>query len=589
MRNCFLYAPWMGLMLGLAGCHHPSVTAVSLDADACGPECCSFWGVLHHCVNQKEDGIPFYLPKPLLIVAKNFRNIEEAKVGLTDSAPIPTYFDDQAKYADLNARTNFVMPDGGVAQPSNGVAATSPASTFPNTNLAFSSGPRVFQGGAPISPYGRVTNDHLTPETFYTYHIVFVPDMTHKYGLKIKGGVGEIRAAMNLVNGWQFTGLGPYYMKDSSTAQDTLASGITANLAASGVANVIKSIASLPKTGVAAPAAAMAPPAAPTEELPAGATESLQFLSQLDLKPVTLYNYAEISVYEAYVSPEGTMEWRPLTGLDRMAFNRDVLGAVTRTTPPKPPVTTLPPPGTETACHVQWGSVNDVKDIPQEARSLIVLATVKPDNLLHFRIFDSRGKIVVDKDENDKSLADKVQEIAVLKKQIESFASRDRLTDSENNDLVNKVKSIVGRACEALGPAPFPAPPAPLPAPPAPLPAIAPATGASASNSTLVVPPPLSTPAEAELEKAVLNRTLGVPASGAVGTGITPVPAPGSIPVGVAPVQIDLNKPLRSSRLGLPRLSNVLHHKKTQPLEATQVVTAPTVVPVAPVPATGNP
>src|SRR5262245_7860651 len=105
----------MLLLLGLAlfgpGCHHPSVTAVCLNPDPCGPECSTFWGAMHHCLKQKEEGIPFYLPKPLLIVAKNFRNLEEAKVGLTDTPPIPDYFDDQAKYADLNARTNFVMPD----------------------------------------------------------------------------------------------------------------------------------------------------------------------------------------------------------------------------------------------------------------------------------------------------------------------------------------------------------------------------------------------------------------------------------------------------------------------------------------------
>src|SRR5262249_10936743 len=88
-----------GLVLGLAlwaavapaGCHSPEVKAVPLS-----------------CWNRGEpEGIPFYLPKPILIIAKNFRNIEEAKVGLTDTAPIPNQFDDQAKYADLNARTSF--------------------------------------------------------------------------------------------------------------------------------------------------------------------------------------------------------------------------------------------------------------------------------------------------------------------------------------------------------------------------------------------------------------------------------------------------------------------------------------------------
>ena len=61
----------------------PSITAVSLNPDPCGPECAWFWGMMHHCLKEKEEGIPFYLPKPLLIVAKNFRNLEEAKVGLT--------------------------------------------------------------------------------------------------------------------------------------------------------------------------------------------------------------------------------------------------------------------------------------------------------------------------------------------------------------------------------------------------------------------------------------------------------------------------------------------------------------------------
>src|SRR5262245_8487405 len=88
------------LALG-AGCHHPSITAVPL----------SPW-------NQGEpEGIPYYLPKPLLIISKNFRYIEESTVGLTPSAPIPGGFDDQAKYADVNARTAFNTAGGVAAQP----------------------------------------------------------------------------------------------------------------------------------------------------------------------------------------------------------------------------------------------------------------------------------------------------------------------------------------------------------------------------------------------------------------------------------------------------------------------------------------
>jgi len=41
----------------------------------------------------------------------------------------------------------------------------------------------------------------LVPQEFYTYNFVFLPDLTQKYGLRIKGGVGEMRATENLVNG----------------------------------------------------------------------------------------------------------------------------------------------------------------------------------------------------------------------------------------------------------------------------------------------------------------------------------------------------------------------------------------------------
>ncbi len=322
MRKCFLYAPWMGLMLGLAGCHSPSVTAVSLNADPCGPECGSFWGVMHHCLKQKEEGIPFYLPKPLLVISKNFRNIEESKVGLTDTAPIPNYFDDQSKYADLNARTNFAGLDG---NPGFAPGTGTPASqTFPDkdaTNLASKSVPQVHSGGAPVSP-GNAPSDGIKPETFYTYHIIFVPDLTQKYGLKVTGGAGEIRAAMNLVNGWQFTGLGPYYMKDSSTAQNTLAGGITANLAASGVADVVKAVAQLKPgvTGAGQTTSELQP------QTPNDTVEQVKALAdamrQLNPRFLTIPAFAEISIYEPFISPEGTMEWKLIA---EQSYSRDVM------------------------------------------------------------------------------------------------------------------------------------------------------------------------------------------------------------------------------------------------------------------------
>jgi hypothetical protein len=296
-------------------CKQAEVTAVSLNP--CDPMAYGHGG------KPAELGIPFYLPKPLLIVAKNFRNIEEAKVGLTGSAPIPNYLDDQAKYGDVNARTSWtpvhMTPSG---QPP---ADTSGAQQFPtgtSGSLATASDPKVFAGGAPVSP-GAVPSDGLTPDTFFTYQIVFVPDLTQKYALKLKGGAGELRAAMNMVNGWMFTGLGPFYMKDSSTAQNVLASGIASNLTLGGAADVINSVQNL--------RAAAAGRGAGTGTEGVTVTQIREVHEKIVDKGftkdsiVTLSQYAEIHVFEPYLTPEGQMEWRPVTEL---CFNRDFLGAV---------------------------------------------------------------------------------------------------------------------------------------------------------------------------------------------------------------------------------------------------------------------
>src|SRR5262249_54986372 len=155
-------------------------------------------------------------------------------------------------------------------------------------------------------------------------------DMTQKYGLRIKGGVGEIRAAMSLVNGWQFTGLGPYYMKDSSTAQNVLATGITANLTARGVADILKSLADL-RSGRGRVQAA-------------DVTEALTRLKDLQvneqfvpLPPGSLCRYAEIQIYEPSINAEGQMVWNRIVDEH---FDREYLGAFQRCVTPLPPKTT---------------------------------------------------------------------------------------------------------------------------------------------------------------------------------------------------------------------------------------------------------
>jgi len=156
--------------------------------------------------------------------------------------------------------------------------------------------------------------DGLGPATFFTYHIVFVPDLTQKYGLKIRGGTGEIRAAMNLVNGWQFTGIGPFYMKDSSTAQNILAAGISTRLGGQAVADVLKSAADLGQlqnATVDAGHPAIQSLSRTLEALPA------------NCRPMTLTKYAEIVVYEPSLNEQGQMIWNEIVNL---CFDRDYLG-----------------------------------------------------------------------------------------------------------------------------------------------------------------------------------------------------------------------------------------------------------------------
>jgi hypothetical protein len=207
-----------------AGCHvnSPEVTAVPL----------SQWNRNEPC------GIPYYLPKPLLVVAKNVRHVDSSNVGLTDPAPIPDSFDHQSEYADLKANVTNPKDPGAAA-----------AATYNQTTPTAGNVPKQAPGslGETVTP-NRDYDKTLAEDSFFTYQIIFVPDLSQKYGLQIKGGAGEIRAAMNMVNGWMFTGLGPYYLKDSSTAQNRMATGVGVMFAGRGVADVTSAVGDLLKS-----------------------------------------------------------------------------------------------------------------------------------------------------------------------------------------------------------------------------------------------------------------------------------------------------------------------------------------------------
>ena len=84
-------------------------------------------------------------------------------------------------------------------------------------------------------------------------------------------------------------------------------------------------------------------------------------------------------------------------------------------------------------------SVNDVSGIRTEGRNLIIVAVV--NNVLHFRIFDGDGKVVVDTDE--KRLTKQARQIEDLRKQLESLWPPHELTRSEKSRVITAVTSIL--------------------------------------------------------------------------------------------------------------------------------------------------
>ena len=85
-------------------------------------------------------------------------------------------------------------------------------------------------------------------------------------------------------------------------------------------------------------------------------------------------------------------------------------------------------------------ALNDVSGIPTEGKNLIIVAAV--NHVLHFRIFDGDGKLVVDTDK--KSLADQAQPIEDLRKRLESLWPPHEMTRSEKAQGVTAVTSIIG-------------------------------------------------------------------------------------------------------------------------------------------------
>ncbi len=331
LSECFKLLIGSTAALLLAGCAEPSITAVNLN-DSKAPE-----------------GIPYYLPKPYLIVCKNVRYIPTPTVGLTETVPIPNSFDSSNLGSTNGGNKGGGQPAGG--NPPKAPAAQTPAGgdgdAKPEGALASettdTSTPKVVKDdpapGTPKPKDGAATSstqvsgpasiavvppasipDGLSPDTFYTYQIVYLPDLTQKYGLRVKGGTGEMRTTLNLVNGWMHTGPGPLYFRDSSTAQNLEAGGTAVSGFLSSAASFVSSIYGIPSIG-----GGVKPGATPQGAKGANATPPPTMTS--------IANYAQIWIYEPVLIHDSAavggqrIKWELMTGGTALSMAREVIAA----------------------------------------------------------------------------------------------------------------------------------------------------------------------------------------------------------------------------------------------------------------------
>ena len=85
-------------------------------------------------------------------------------------------------------------------------------------------------------------------------------------------------------------------------------------------------------------------------------------------------------------------------------------------------------------------SLDNPGDLPSSGKNLVVVANI--NQVLHFRIFDGEGNMVVDTDE--KRLKNQERGIQDLRKQLEGSWARQELDGAETSRVITAVTSIVG-------------------------------------------------------------------------------------------------------------------------------------------------
>lgn len=144
-------AAWVGLTLTLlsVGCLGPKLEASKVQS-------------------ERQEGMPYYLPRPYLLVTKNFNLVETT-----------------------TKTTTTTRPDG------TKIEVVEEASASPNA-------------GARQSAAGK---------TLYAYQIVYLPDQCQLYGLRVARGIGTLDSRIELEEGWKFTGTS---LKTDSKTPETI-------------------------------------------------------------------------------------------------------------------------------------------------------------------------------------------------------------------------------------------------------------------------------------------------------------------------------------------------------------------------------
>jgi hypothetical protein len=88
----------------------------------------------------------------------------------------------------------------------------------------------------------------------------------------------------------------------------------------------------------------------------------------------------------------------------------------------------------------RFSSLETPADLPRLGKDLVVVARIK--QVLHFRVFDGEGQMVVDT--NETRLKDRQREVQELRKQLDGSWASQQLKADETNRLIDAVTSVVG-------------------------------------------------------------------------------------------------------------------------------------------------